>query len=54
MRVILSLAIVIGVFWAVDAYEYGGFYWTVMSNQFLHDADKFSHYVADLLTGHGG
>jgi hypothetical protein len=54
MRVILFLAVVVGAFWAIDAYQFGGFYWTVASHEILRDVDKVSGYMASMLTGRGG
>jgi hypothetical protein len=54
MRAILFLAVVVGAFWAIDAYQFVGFYWTVASHEILRDVDKVSGYIASMLTGRGG
>ena len=53
MRVLLTLAILVGALWAFDAYEYGGYYWNSVSYQLRHDADEFSRTVSNVLSGHG-
>jgi hypothetical protein len=54
MRIFLILAVAVGAFWAIDAFEYGGFYWWVASHEILRDVDKFSSDMAGALTGRGG
>ena len=51
MRVLLTLAILIGALWAFDAYEYDGYYREAVLYQFNQTVDNFGRSMNTLMLG---
>ena len=54
MRVLLTLAGLIGALWAVDAYEYDGYFRNAVLFQFEQAVNDFSRTANNLMLGRGG
>jgi len=54
MRVLWTLAIVVGALWAFDAYEYDGYYRNAVLYQFEQTVNNFSRTANNLMLGRGG
>jgi hypothetical protein len=54
MRVLVTLAILIGALWAFDVYEYDGYYRRALLYEFKQTVDSFSRTANTLMTGRGG
>jgi len=53
MRVLLTLAILIGALWAFDAYECDGYYRNAVLYEFKQTIDNFSRTANNLMIGRG-
>jgi hypothetical protein len=54
MRTLLNLAIMVGVLWAFDAYEYNGLYRYAVLHQIEQTVGNFSRAANNLMLGRGG